>query len=249
MNNTILTNYLMQDDSIQSQSDIGVLYLAYGNEYINKVLNSIRSLRNDGEYSGEILVVSGTSGVQKLSSFQSDLSISISMIPVFNDWDVFYLKSNMNLITRFIDTIYMDADTMVLRPISELIDIITKDETSLNTLYMVKDYYSTINDITIGLSISYEVEYTYKLIGDSFPNFNTGVLLFNKNRTKELFDSQSKEWIRFRRCDRCALMRVLFDNQDRFNVVELERRQNQPNGKPRISPLIKKNANIIHNFY
>jgi hypothetical protein len=144
--------------------------------------------------------------------------IAIERIPVPKNVEGFrsrWVKTLVNRLSPFDKTLFLDADIVPLRPISDIWEY--------EGLAMALAYRPTIGECE-HISPD-EYRYTLRRLPPSMPQFNSGVILFDKS-ADTLFDYWRTEWKNFRRHDRLALARAI--GESGFKVNCLPQKFNEP---------------------
>jgi len=118
-----------------------------------------------------------------------------------------YIKTTLNILSPYQDTLFLDADILPLQPISPL-----WDHLCLGDFGMVADRLPTL-----GLCdhiAEDEKEYTLQRLPKETVQFNSGVMLWrNTAATQVLFHRWHQEWQKFQKHDQLALMRAIATTQ------------------------------------
>lgn len=121
-----------------------------------------------------------------------------------------YIKTQMNKLTPYRKTLFLDSDTLVLNNI----DDIWKN----NNICVVVDFYKEIGLEKIGLAHKDEMVYTCKQFGGK-PNFNTGMLFWESCRYDHFFSVWEKEWGLFKGCDQAAFNRAVYQVNPSISIL------------------------------
>ncbi len=148
----------------------GVIFFAKGSRHVNSVIKAAKSIKDFNDL--------------KIHVF-SDKEVRSEYIDSYEIIDISKkLKSNkiQSLSqTPFDQTIYLDTDIRVVNPIDELFSLLGKYDLAVCHAH---NRVSTHNKFNYNQAIPY-----------SFPQLNTGVIVFNRNKqTQTLFDKWEKEF-------------------------------------------------------
>jgi hypothetical protein len=113
------------------------------------------------------------------------------------------IKTRLGSFTPYEETLYIDADVLPLRSLSQLWDHLDRGDWG-----MVPDLMPRL-ELCNHVAIE-EKNYTLCQLPGSTPQFNGGVLLWRKNAmTQAVFQQWHREWLRFQKHDQLALMRAI----------------------------------------
>ncbi len=129
-----------------------------------------------------------------------------------------YIKTTLNILSPYQETLFLDADILPLQPISAL-----WDHLCLGDFGMVADRLPTL-DLCDHIAAE-EKEYTLQRLPKETTQFNSGVMLWrNTAATQMLFQHWHQEWQKFQKHDQLALMRAIATTQ--IPVTALPNRYN-----------------------
>ena len=226
----------------------GVVYVATGKVYVKGVATSIVTLRRF--YTGPIMLLTDkpakyftqcadkygvTVNVQATGEAHAGISSRI-------------LKTQVARLCPYETALFLDVDTLVLRPICEIWDQLKKPKQIAMTL---SEYHPKIKDADKAphmrrKSYARDLHETKELAGPNFPHYCSSTMLWRRTaRVLQLFKTWYEEWDRVRGADMFALARALFKTglpvallPRRFSV----RRHSKPDVviyTPRITELAK----------
>ena len=199
----------MNNETI-GELDKGLVYIVTGHrQYYRECLRSVQSLYGSG-YQGSTLITAEDPNM--LGQLRNSAKIRIEKIPLKGNSHELSrrMKTTMAQWTPFSDTLYLDTDTIIQRPIDAIWDILDGSSMGLSL-----DDIPTLGDVlkTCVLTGRYsldEAAYTRKICSPISPQYNGGVFLFHKCcSTEEFFSIWEKEWLRFKHLDQLALMRAI----------------------------------------
>ena len=128
------------------------------------------------------------------------------------------LKTRLANISPYPETLYLDADILPIRPLTQIWDYLDKGD-----MAMVLDRQPTIEHCDHIASC--EKTYTLNLLPPQTPQYNSGVMLWRQcEATQTLFTQWQQEWRRFQRHDQLALVRAIAKSQT--PIVHLPRHYN-----------------------
>lgn len=199
----------------------GVVYIVTGSrKYYFELKKSIDSLLKQG-YSGPIRIVAERASY--ISSYNSYDQVEIYEVPKKEETSFSLsrrLKTQLYDYSPFAETLFLDTDTVILKPIDSVWEYLNSSNFILST-----DILETLADVfwteVIGGNYLFEdAVYTRAICPLDSKLFNAGVILFRRcAETKNLFEIWTKEWSRFRHRDQLALVRAIFHS--RINVKAL----------------------------
>jgi lipopolysaccharide biosynthesis glycosyltransferase len=140
----------------------------------------------------------------------SEPTLTHSIVSKSEGYETRAIKTGIYEISPYDTTLLLDVDTFINRPLDDL--FLHADNADLA---MVLEPHKTIEaGIDDGYRYGYitqaEAEVTLAACGRAFPYFNSGVLLFRRNRgVEDFFHAWRQEWCRFRQRDQFALSRAL----------------------------------------
>jgi Nucleotide-diphospho-sugar transferase len=113
------------------------------------------------------------------------------------------IKTQLLSFSPYQETLFLDADILPIRPISNLWDYLADSD-----LAMVSDRNPTVDQCDHIAQA--EKDYTRQLVTGHTPHFNSGVMLWrNTPTTQRLFQQWHHEWQQFQKQDQLALVRAL----------------------------------------
>lgn len=131
------------------------------------------------------------------------MSFGISSLPVRGPYASRWLKTHLDQLTPYDETLFLDADILPLQPIASLWDYLKEADVAmaadrLPTVAMCDHVAPEEKSYTLGRSPYNATQY------------NSGVLLWRQNKaTRALFEQWYLEWQRFQQQDQLALVRAL----------------------------------------
>jgi Glycosyl transferase family 8 len=197
----------------------GIIYIAIGKEYRRMAVQSAESIVTN--YLGEchqIIILTTDSFNFRLSPYISIKQIRLKC-PADPAVATAYLKTDLNYLSEFDETLYLDCDTKAIGDLSGLWTYI-RDSIAVAPAYnpirqsVVYPHNSEATETSICLS---------KI--DDYTQYNTGVLLFkNTLHSDKIFKLWRKEWQRFKHHENMAFTRTIAQG---FNVDPLPPKYNQ----------------------
>jgi hypothetical protein len=147
------------------------------------------------------------------------------------------LKTHLGHISPYQETLYLDADILPIRPLTNIWDYLAQGD-----MAMVRDRQPTLADCD-HIAIA-EKAYTLSRLPSHTPQYNSGVMLWRHSSTSQaLFNHWQREWQMFQQHDQLALVRAI--DAVGMNIVQLPVNYN-------ISPIdavdliAKHEANLLH---
>jgi len=171
------------------------------------------------------------SAIQSFRQFMPDIPVALASDRPLNIGEIFVLNKDEDIGGRSVKTkiydlsprewqyiMYLDADTEVTADISFLFQLLEDDWDMVICKNPGK--YHTIRYMERSDNKD-ECSYTYNLLGtDQLIQLNGGVFAFQRNeRTHLFFDAWHEEWKRWGKRDQAALLRALFQNPVKLNVL------------------------------
>jgi hypothetical protein len=202
-------------------SSRGVVYIAIGLNYLEMAISSAMSILNNCIEPVDIVIYTdlpfnrdclGVS-IRNISDRIKDVAdLSPGRIAA-------YLKTKLNKLTPFDQTLYLDSDVIAVQDISRVWDYCT------DNIAVAPAYNPLIEGIDYsGLYEELETYY-YHLAVDNWSQYNTGVFLFNKSKNNtNLFRVWHNEWWKFRDYENMAFNRLCVHE---FEYVSLPSIYNQ----------------------
>ena len=181
----------------------GIVYIALGDRYFDMAVKSAQSVINN--YVGTcppILIFNEYGGYLSLDGINKQ-GIVIE-VPYKFDVAAAYLKTLLNSLSPFEQTLYLDCDTKAVGDLSGIWDYCGSNiavAPAYSPLVREADYYRIP-----------EAELTTDCLStiNDFRQYNTGVLLFRKSkRISEIFDLWSKEWCIFKNHENMAFTQLV----------------------------------------
>jgi len=157
---------------INKVADRGFLYIAFGSAFTKEALMSIRSLKR---FNSEPVAL--FTDQEQDDSFEGLVDIYANITPQ-------HIRAKVDFIdkTPFVNTIYLDSDTLVVRNISDMFDILNRFDVALTNDYARKrTKYSKIVP-------------EYAEIPYSFSEVNGGIMAYNSSLATQSFLSLWKEY-------------------------------------------------------
>lgn len=125
------------------------------------------------------------------------------------------IKTRLLTFSPYQETLFLDADILPLKPISELWDYLSQGD-----MAMARDRLPTLA-LCDHVSLE-EKNYTLQNLPESTTHFNSGVMLWKNNiQTQSLFQQWNQEWLTFKKQDQLALVRAI--NRTKFPITILPR--------------------------
>lgn len=113
------------------------------------------------------------------------------------------IKTRLSRFSPYEETLFLDADILPLRSISQVWNHLDQGDWA-----MVTDLMPTL-DLCVHIAAE-EKDYTLCHLPGTTPHFNSGVLLWRDNaQTRRVFEQWHREWLRFQKHDQLALMRAI----------------------------------------
>lgn len=198
----------------------GVIYCATTSPaYLEAALISAMALREQ-EPTLSITLISDQPVLKLLPL--NDLRITINFLAInqldTNPFSSRSIKTRLNTLTPYQESLFLDADILPLQPIADIWDHLSQGD-----LAMVVD---RLPLVSLCDHISQE-EKTYTLQGLSGDavQFNSGVMLWrNTPAVQTLFQQWHEEWKKFQKHDQLALVRAIHATQ--IPVTQLPRSYN-----------------------
>jgi hypothetical protein len=179
--------------------ETGIIYIAIDrHDYLSMAIASALTLRSLGE-SAPIVIYSDL--LPKSIVLPERIAIERILCPKnVEGFRSRWLKTFVNRLSPFHKTLFLDADIVPLRPIDDLWEY--------EGLAMALAYRPTIGECD-HISPD-EYRYTLARLSPSMPQFNSGVIRFDRSTTVDrLFECWRTEWRRFGRHDQLALARAI----------------------------------------
>jgi len=221
----------------------GVVYCVTGGYlYFLLAYISMASLRENG-YTGPICLVTDlpAHAVQHVAS-KLGITVRTVSVPDVGRFSQRWLKTTLVEVSPFDTSLFLDADTFVLRRIDDMWANVENTD-----LAMALDVYDKL--ISSIHSSSREKEYTLSVCPPESPQYNTGVLLWRRTEaTRRFFAEWHREWARFHEVDQLAAIRAHCKTQPTTTV--LEHRFNEDLGAVRnLNHATESNAVIWHSYF
>ncbi len=171
----------------------GVCYVVYGEQAQAAARQSIQTLVEYGGIHARSITVIG------------DVLPNVQHIPFASDANGRWAKVNLDILSPYDQTVYIDADTLIRNSIQPLFDLLT----SGFELAIVPSTNQTDNDLLWHVSKP-EREATYDMLGYQPVQLQGGVFSFRKSHAiGRLFAYWRVEWKRWHDQDQAALLRAL----------------------------------------
>jgi hypothetical protein len=198
----------------RAQPSLGVVYLCFGEVYLQLTALSISQLRRCG-YAGPIRILTNA------RSFDfRDRSCEVLRVPsVGTGFATRHYKTQINKFA-FDTTLLLDADAIPIAAIGHI-----WRELRFADVCMSLDLHPDIRDLVMKSEKGRErriPEYSYmnELGLMEHPFYSSGVMLFRRNAaTDELFELWHEEWNRFQDEDQLALVRALARTNCRVHTL------------------------------
>jgi hypothetical protein len=177
------------------EAEKGIVYIAYGEKAINLTENAISILRQFNDRL-PVAVVSNepvTGADYWIEHEDTDLGAR-------------HIKTNVYHLSPFQQTLYMDADTELMRDPEPYFVLLESVD-----LVMGLDYFWEFRNNTWGAISRDEIETTNHETGEGrHLYYNTGVMLFNKcDEVEQLMLTWHEEWLRWGKQDQPAMFRAM----------------------------------------
>lgn len=191
---------VVSDMEEPNRVNLGVVYIATNNYYLDMVNASALSVLKHNPLQ-EITVLTN---LRYEFIKQSNVNSCFIKCPTsLNSFQASrWLKTQLPLFTPYNRTLYLDADILAINN--------NKALWNFPNLSMALAYHSTIGNCQHINAI--EKSYTLKIIGnDNFPQYNSGVMLFDKSRfTLDFFNEWHNQWLKYKQHDQLALSRAIY---------------------------------------
>jgi predicted SAM-dependent methyltransferase len=165
----------------------GVIYYNKGNSCVIRLITSIYSLRK--YYDGPVTVFVESCSIDDIKYFFENNHIDIVKVDNPENNSAYIRKIEISQLSPYINTVFIDADTVVLGNINELFD-----HASEHDMCVTKFAGWSSSGRTISKRIrSFEKYISEEMIKNAIsygPAINTGIYAFNKN--SKIFDEWSK---------------------------------------------------------
>jgi Glycosyl transferase family 8 len=211
----------------------GIIYIAIGDEYVRMAIESAKSIASHyiGSKCPPIVILTDNPIDLGIS-----LDISMSAIgikyPANPSVGTAYLKTRLNYLSEFEQTLYLDCDTRVVGDLSPIWDCIGDSIAVAPAYNPIQKYFNYPHDP--------EASETSIILSkiDDYTQYNTGVLLFEDTLyVDNIFRLWLKEWRRFKHLDNKAFTRAISQG---VSVDSLDAKYNQ------FYPDINADSIIIH---
>lgn len=199
-------------------TDRGVVYCATSQiVYLEAALISSIALR---ELNPEIPITIFCDPALELISFstlQNSLqAYGINVIELSMEGDTFLsrsVKTHLNELSPYQETLYIDADMLPLKSISQVWDYLDHGD-----MAMVLDRLPNLALCDHVAQV--EIDYTLKLLPGDTHQFNSGLMVWrNNDATQSLFKRWQQEWLVFQKHDQLALVRAIAT--EKFAVAQM----------------------------
>ncbi|MBO3458064.1 putative nucleotide-diphospho-sugar transferase [Aetokthonos hydrillicola Thurmond2011] len=194
----------------------GVVYFAIGNSlYLEAALISAMSLRQL-EPKIPITLICDHLLLKFLPLDAYEITPRFIKATEINDHRSFlsrHIKTRLSTFSPYKETLFLDADILPLRPISDIWDYLSQGD-----IAMVVDRRPTLS--LCDHIFPEEKSYTLQYLPESTTQFNSGVILWRDSiQTQSLFELWHQEWLKFKKHDQLALARAI--NRTQFSVTRL----------------------------
>ncbi len=181
----------------------GVLYVASGDfSYLMHAACSILSLRDNG-YDGPISILTDFKPAQLRGLKKYDVQCIPVEIPKNARRPSRWIKTQLASFSPYKQTLAIDADTVILRPIDGIRRFLSK-----GPVCAAMDRNQTLATVNHGRHE--EFLYTIRRHPTTVPHYNTGILLWRKSKKADkLFEEWHNEWLRFGDIDQLAFIRAV----------------------------------------
>ncbi|MCX5962390.1 MAG: putative nucleotide-diphospho-sugar transferase [Cyanobacteria bacterium] len=189
-------------------TDRGVVYCATSQAvYLEAALISSIGLR---QLNPEIPITIFCDPALELASFStlqhSLQTYGIDIIELSMKGDKFLsrsVKTHLNELSPYQDTLYIDSDMLPLKSLSQVWDYLDHGD-----IAMVLDRLPRLAMCDHVAQV--EIDYTLKLLPGDTHQFNSGLIVWrNNDATQSLFTRWQEEWAVFQKHDQLALMRAI----------------------------------------
>jgi hypothetical protein len=203
-------------DSLQQQQR-GIVYIVTGSrKYYSELKKSVDSLLKQG-YNGSIRIVA--ENASHISAYRFNRQIEIYNVPKNKETSFSFsrkLKTQLYDYSPFAETLYLDTDTEILKPIDDIWNYLNDSNFVLAT-----DILETLEEVSLkGNYLIDDVVKTRTVCPPDSKHFNAGVILFRRcGETKNLFEHWTNEWSIFRDRDQLALIRAIFHSRIKVRTL------------------------------
>ena len=192
----------------------GIIFIAYGKKYVEEAIFSAKSAKKHNP--------------QYPITLFTDASVSD---PVFNkvkiiEKDKIHIRCKVDIIYQspYEKTLFLDTDTMVNYPFQEMFTILDKFDISLAHDFARKRTLKDKSKAPGGYGFATHPD--YQNIPYAFPEYNTGVILFQKNKkTQKFFQNWAKTYHKMEKLtpyDQPSFRITLWNSDLRVHTLPLE---------------------------
>jgi hypothetical protein len=184
----------------------GILYLVTGRRvFYTECVKSITSLRAQGNTDRILVFAENPANISGLDVV-ADVEVRKAPIEGTTGFELSrLLKTCMYELSPFDQTLYLDADTMILRPIEGIWSYIVQAPVAA-----ALDIYPTIADRPKSRWTDEEMAETLRECMPKSKHYNAGILLFRRDPdAARLFVEWKREWEKFRSIDQLAFVRAV----------------------------------------
>jgi len=159
---------------METSHEKGILYIAFGPSFTQEAVMSYQSLRR---YMPDVPVCFMTDSLDRLATIEDDNVIKTEIKPR-------HIRSKVDFIgdSPFDKTLYLDSDTIIVRDISDMFEVLDRFDVAVTNDYARKreKYSKTIPE--------------YAKIPYAFSEVNGGVMAFNSSNEAKQFLTLWKEY-------------------------------------------------------
>jgi hypothetical protein len=209
----------------------GVVYVATGDSFLKGAALSIATLRRD--YAGPVMVLTDKKAPQ-FAAFAKKYRVTVNIQATGEAHAGIssrLLKTRTALLCPYETTLFLDADTLVLKPVRHIWDYLTCGHPMAMTL---SQFHSKVKDVANSKQVLVnkskrcirDFKATQELTGPNFPYWSSSTMLWHRtSQVLRLFDTWYAEWCRSRGADMLALARAL--HKTGVSVAQMPRQFNQ----------------------
>lgn len=182
---------------------MNIIYATTGEKHTEYLTASYKSLRNEG-YTDKVTVITDKTtriDIDGVEIIRADIPGNKFANRILKTSLPHYADDDINL--------YIDSDTIITNPITPIFDLLHDD---LGLALDVKGNMrrSLIEVQKTKIISKEEADESLTITGDSFPHYNSGVILFrNTPEIRAFFDLWRMEWEKYSSRDQWALARAL----------------------------------------
>lgn len=185
----------------------GILYVATGPFHLACALTSIRWLRAYGSINAPIAIVTDQPCVEE--------GVVRIDVPATEGLTSRSIKTRINQLTPWEQTLYLDTDTLTLNDLSSVWDLLGDAELAASL-----DFPAVVGRSDQQSSSAAEAAATLAECEHDAPYLNSGVMVWRKGaRSDNLFCTWHEEWRRFAGIDQKALARAIQKTNSRVAIL------------------------------